>query len=70
VDDPGPRDGSSTDGAPPEYQRILTVVRKAGEPVAVRQVGEVLGLDVGAWGKPEPHTVDAGALVVQGVDLG
>ena len=39
---------------PPEYQRILTVVRKAGGPVMVRQVGEELGLDTGVRGKLEP----------------
>jgi hypothetical protein len=39
---------------PPEYQRILAVVRKAGGPVMVRQVGEELGLDTGVRGKLEP----------------
>ncbi|MFE7708552.1 hypothetical protein ACFU6I_22765 [Streptomyces sp. NPDC057486] len=39
---------------PPEYQRILAVVRQAGGPVMVRQVGEVLGLDTEVRGKLEP----------------
>ncbi|MFJ2188974.1 hypothetical protein ACIOJE_13635 [Kitasatospora sp. NPDC087861] len=39
---------------PPDYQRILAVVRQAGAPVMVRQVGEVLGLDTGIRGKLEP----------------
>ncbi|MDQ1005715.1 DNA-binding GntR family transcriptional regulator [Streptomyces sp. V4I23] len=39
---------------PPEYQRILTVARKAGGPVSVRQVGEELGLEVTVKGKLEP----------------
>jgi hypothetical protein len=39
---------------PPEYQRILAVVRQAGGPVMVRQVGEALGLEVGVRGSLEP----------------
>ncbi|MER6075027.1 hypothetical protein ABT187_40715 [Streptomyces sp. NPDC001817] len=39
---------------PPEYQRILSIVRQAGGPVTVRQVGKTLGLDVGVQGKLEP----------------
>lgn len=39
---------------PSDYQRILAVVRQAGAPVMVRQVGEVLGLDTGIRGKLEP----------------
>ncbi|MFJ8311093.1 MULTISPECIES: hypothetical protein [unclassified Streptomyces] len=39
---------------PPDYQRILAVVRQAGGPVMVRQVGEVLGLDTGILGEMEP----------------
>ncbi|MGW0392876.1 hypothetical protein ACWDYJ_18640 [Streptomyces sp. NPDC003042] len=33
---------------PPEYQRILSVVRQAAGPVTTRQVGEELGLGTGA----------------------
>ncbi|MEE1752773.1 hypothetical protein [Streptomyces sp. SP18CS02] len=39
---------------PAEYQRILAAVRQAAGPVAVRQIGEVLGLDTGVRGKLEP----------------
>jgi hypothetical protein len=39
---------------PPDYQRILAIVRQAGGPVAVRQVGAVLGLPVEVRGKLEP----------------
>jgi hypothetical protein len=44
-----------TEGAlPPDYQRILAIVRDAGGPVATRQVGEALGLEVSVRGKLEP----------------
>ncbi|MEV0743517.1 hypothetical protein AB0I51_48165 [Streptomyces sp. NPDC050549] len=46
--------GAEETALPPEYQRILTVVRTAGGPVSVRQVGEELGLDTGVRGKLEP----------------
>ncbi|MCA6091422.1 hypothetical protein LE181_04455 [Streptomyces sp. SCA3-4] len=39
---------------PPDYQRILAVVRQAAGPVMARQVGEVLGVDVSVRGKLEP----------------
>ncbi|MFE9643310.1 hypothetical protein ACFYO0_03935 [Streptomyces sp. NPDC006365] len=39
---------------PPEYRRILAVVRQAGGAVMVRQVGEVLDLDTEVRGKLEP----------------
>ncbi|TKA00974.1 hypothetical protein [Actinacidiphila oryziradicis] len=38
---------------PPEYQKILAVVRQAGAPVATRAVGEALGLEVGVRGRLE-----------------
>lgn len=44
----------SEDTLPPEYQKILAVVRRAGAPVATRQVGEELGLDTGVRGRLEP----------------
>ncbi|WP_370369527.1 hypothetical protein [Catenulispora sp. GP43] len=31
---------------PPDYQRILAIVREAAGPVKIKQVGEVLGLPV------------------------
>ncbi|MFD9541385.1 hypothetical protein [Streptomyces sp. NPDC060022] len=39
---------------PPDYQRILTVVRQASGPVTARQVGETLGVDVTVKSKLEP----------------
>ncbi|MEV0186200.1 hypothetical protein AB0I54_44300 [Streptomyces sp. NPDC050625] len=39
---------------PAEYQRVLAAVRAAGSPVAIRQIGEALGVDTGVRGKLEP----------------
>jgi hypothetical protein len=39
---------------PPDYQRILAIVREAAGPVKVKEVGEVLGLAVEVRGKLEP----------------
>ncbi|MFF4169591.1 hypothetical protein [Streptomyces sp. NPDC001744] len=52
IPDRGPVVGESALSA--EYQRLLTAVRQAGGPVSTRQIGEVLGLDTGVRGKPEP----------------
>jgi hypothetical protein len=46
--------GVGPDALPPDYHRILTIVRDAGGPVTVRAVGEVLGLPVEVRGKLEP----------------
>lgn len=46
--------GVEQDALPPEYQRILAIVRGAGGPVAVKRVGEQLGLEVAVRGKLEP----------------
>ncbi|MER6382380.1 hypothetical protein [Streptomyces sp. NPDC001250] len=46
--------GVAESALPAEYQRILAAVRQAAAPVAVRQIGEVLGLDTEVRGKPEP----------------
>jgi hypothetical protein len=46
--------GVAEDALPPEYQKILAVVRRAGAPVATRQVGEALGLEVTVRGRLEP----------------
>jgi hypothetical protein len=46
--------GADVDALPPDYQRILAIVRGAGGPVAVKQVGEELGLEVAVRGKLEP----------------
>ncbi|MFF4321297.1 hypothetical protein [Streptomyces sp. NPDC001568] len=42
------------DALPPDYQRILGIVRGAGGAVSTKQVGEELGLEVAARGKLEP----------------
>ena len=39
---------------PPDYQRILAVVREAVGPLMARQVGEVLGVDVSVRARLEP----------------
>lgn len=46
--------GVGVDALPPDYQRILAIVRGAGGPVAVRHVGQELGLEVAVRGKLEP----------------
>ncbi|MFF7369627.1 hypothetical protein [Streptomyces tricolor] len=39
---------------PPDYQRILTVVRQAAGPVMAREVGEAVGVDISVRAKLEP----------------
>jgi hypothetical protein len=39
---------------PPDYRRILAVVRQAAGPVMARQVGDALGIDVSMRSKLEP----------------
>ena len=46
--------GVDVDSLPPDHQRILAIVRGAGGPVMVKQVGEELGLEVAVRGKLEP----------------
>lgn len=46
--------GVDVDSLPPDYQRILALVRGAGGPVMVKQVGEELRLEAAARGKLEP----------------
>lgn len=46
--------GVAEDALPPDYQRILAIVRRAGGAVSTKQVGEELGLEVAARGKLEP----------------
>ncbi|MEU8921467.1 hypothetical protein AB0D10_11115 [Kitasatospora sp. NPDC048545] len=46
--------GVDLDALPPDYQRLLAIVRDAGGPVATKHVGEVLGLEVAVRGKLEP----------------
>ncbi|WP_381568716.1 transposase family protein [Streptomyces eurythermus] len=53
---------------PPDYQRILGVVRQAAGPVMARQLGDALGIDVSVRSKLEPlrgklvRLVDCGRL--------
>jgi hypothetical protein len=46
--------GVAEDALPPEYRRILAIVRGTGAPVSTKQVGEELGLEVAVRGKLEP----------------
>jgi hypothetical protein len=46
--------GMEDTALPADYQRILALVRAAGEPVATRKVGEGLGMDTEVRGKLEP----------------
>jgi hypothetical protein len=46
--------GMDQDALPPDYQRIMAVVRDAGGPVSTRQVGQDLGLEVTVRGRLEP----------------
>ncbi|MEU9775284.1 hypothetical protein [Streptomyces sp. NPDC047968] len=46
--------GVEEDLLPPDYQRIITAVRQAAGPVMAREVGEVVGVDVGVKSKLEP----------------
>lgn len=46
--------GMEETALPPEYQRILAVVRQAGGAVTARQVAEGLGLETSERGKLEP----------------
>ncbi|MGP3980628.1 hypothetical protein [Streptomyces sp. KR80] len=51
---PHRRDVADESALPGDYQRILGVVRAAGGPVRVKDVGAELGLEVEARGKLEP----------------
>ncbi|MFJ1649462.1 hypothetical protein [Streptomyces sp. NPDC088258] len=46
--------GVEEDALPWDYQRIITAVRQASEPVMAREVGEVVGVDVRVKSKLEP----------------
>jgi len=47
-------DAAGPDALPPDYRRILAIVREAAGPVKVKEVGSVLGLPVEQRGKLEP----------------
>ncbi|MEY9895174.1 hypothetical protein ABIA35_008928 [Catenulispora sp. MAP12-49] len=46
--------GLDAEALPPDYQRILAIVRDAAGPVKVKEVGAKLGLPVQVRGKLEP----------------
>lgn len=46
--------GIGPEALPDDYQRIMAIVRDAAGPVAVKEVGSVLGLPVDVRGKLEP----------------
>ncbi|MFE3518517.1 hypothetical protein [Streptomyces sp. NPDC059166] len=46
--------GVEEDALPPDYQRIITVVRQAAGPVMAREVGEAVGVDISVKSKLEP----------------
>jgi hypothetical protein len=46
--------GLDQDALPPDYRRLLAIVRDAGEPVTTWQVSEELGLEVEVRGRLEP----------------
>ncbi|GHH45835.1 hypothetical protein [Streptomyces candidus] len=49
------REPGVEEGSPPwDYQRIITAVRQAAEPVMACEVGEVVGVDVSVKAKLEP----------------
>ncbi|MFI2214788.1 hypothetical protein [Streptomyces sp. NPDC020141] len=60
--------GAGEDSLPWDYQRIITAARQAAEPLMAREVGEVVGVDVGVRAKLEPlrgklvRLVDRGRL--------
>ncbi|MFJ8313778.1 MULTISPECIES: hypothetical protein [unclassified Streptomyces] len=46
--------GVGEDALPPDYQRIMQILREAGGPVRVKDVGTVLGIEVEVQGRLEP----------------
>lgn len=46
--------GTEATMLPPDWQRILAVLRQAAGPVMARQVGDALGIEVSVRSKPEP----------------
>ncbi|EGX55391.1 hypothetical protein SZN_33101 [Streptomyces zinciresistens K42] len=42
------------DALPPDYQRTMKIVREAGGPVRVKDVGKALGLEAEVKGRLEP----------------
>ena len=51
---------------PADHQRILAIVREAAGPVAVKEVGGILGLPVDVRGKLEPLRVKLNKLADRG----
>ncbi|GAA2919567.1 hypothetical protein ACFPN0_02630 [Kitasatospora cinereorecta] len=46
--------GAGEEVLPPDYQRLMKIVRNAGGPIRVKDVGVELGLEVEAKGRLEP----------------
>jgi hypothetical protein len=46
--------GMGEDALPPEYRKIMGILRAAAGPVMAKAVGEKLGIDVKSPGKAEP----------------
>ncbi|MBR7839751.1 hypothetical protein KDL01_41280 [Actinospica durhamensis] len=46
--------GMGEDALPPEYRKIMGILRATGGPVMAKAVGEKLGIDVKSPGKVEP----------------
>lgn len=46
--------GTGEEALPPDHRRIMTIVRDAGGPARMTEVGTELGLEVEARGRLEP----------------
>ncbi|WP_371591698.1 hypothetical protein [Streptomyces virginiae] len=46
--------GAGEEVLPPDYQRLMKIVRNTGSPIRVKDVGVELGLEVKAKGRLEP----------------
>jgi hypothetical protein len=54
------------DALPPEYRKIMGILRAAAGPVMAKAVGEKLGIDVKSPGKVEPLRGKLGKLAERG----
>ncbi|WP_413801174.1 hypothetical protein [Streptomyces iranensis] len=58
--------GAGEDVLPPDYQRLMKIVRNAGGPVRVKDVGVELGLEVEVKGRLEPLRAKLSKLAGRG----
>jgi hypothetical protein len=58
--------GMGEDALPPEYRKIMGILRAAAGPVMAKAVGEKLGIDVKSPGKVEPLRGKLSKLVERG----